>query len=437
MEPPGVRARIWIPVVIGLVAAAVRLVGLGSPPSTYWDEQYYVFDAAAYLNGGIGVPVSDPDPPPLTIRDEGTWVHPPLGKWAIALGVGPLGVHPLGWRLPSTAFGLAGVLLLYALGLELWGSPWWAGLAAGMLALDGLHIVQSRMATLDVFLTTWILAGIYLLVLDRTREGGQGGDWLSRVFGGGYRLGAGLCLGAAVATKWSGLLALAFAVIVCAAWSRRNEGARLRAKPHTFLTSFILAPLCVYLASYGSFWVQHGPAVGAFLTLQMRMLSHQLNHTQIQPENSAPWTWPLLLHPIRYFGPQAVSGGVREVLAVGNPALWWGFLILVPLAAVRVARRRMTWKDAVAWGGYLSMILPWLAAGRTQFIYYALPAVPFLCLAATAELRALGPTGVKVSLAWGCLIVAIALWFLPAWTATPVPAGWLTSLRLLSSWPGG
>src|SRR5204862_12889 len=86
-----------------------------------------------------------------------------LGKWIIATGVSPLGLDPLGYRLPSVICGTVGVLLLYLLALELWGSAWWAGLAAILLSLDGLHIVQSRIAMLDVFLVTFITAGPLLL----------------------------------------------------------------------------------------------------------------------------------------------------------------------------------------------------------------------------------------------------------------------------------
>ena len=160
-----------MPVTVLLIAAGLRLWGLSSPSISYWDERYYVFDASAYLGGGYGVPIGHP--PAVRIEGEGTWVHPPLGKWMIALGEGPLGETPLGWRLPSAVFGIAGVALVYLLGLELWGSVWWAGLAGLLLALDGLHIVQSRIAMLDVFLTTFVTAGVLFVVLDRNRARGE------------------------------------------------------------------------------------------------------------------------------------------------------------------------------------------------------------------------------------------------------------------------
>lgn len=426
-----------MPTALILVTAALRLWALTYPPDLYWDEQHYVFDAEAYIGGGIGIPVGDP--PPVLIADEGTWVHPPLGKWIIALlGVGPLGLRAIGWRLPSAVFGIAGVGLLYFLALELWGSVWRAGLAGLLLALDGLHIVQSRIAMLDIFLTTFITAGMLLLVLDRKRTGStippRGGfvGRLDRVFGSPYRLGAGLAFGAAVATKWAGVFALVFAAGLCLAWLVRAGRPRWRSL-RTVAASFLLAPLVVYLVSYGAFFYQHGPAIRAFVTLQERMLQYHLVHTKIQPENSLPLTWPALVHPIQYFR-ESTAGVTREIFALGNPAVWWTFLALLPVALFAVARRP-TWQDAVAFGGYAAMYLPWLAIRRSQFIFYMLPAVPLMCLAVVASLRRLPGRATKiVGPAVAGVVVAAAAAFAPVWLGLPAPASWLERLRLLPTW---
>ncbi len=249
------------------------------------------------------------------------------------------------------------------LALRMWGSPGWAAFAALLLAFDGLHIVQSRMAMLDIFLSTFIVAGFLFLVLDRERLGRAGASkWrrTTRLFGSPWRLWAGVALGAAVATKWSGFYALALAVLLCAVWSLRRDGPRDRspaAEIATIALSLGAVPLLVYLASYGAFFFQHGFAVHDFITLQIRMLQYQQHHLKVQPENSRAWTWPLLLHPIRYF--EDVRGtSVSLILALGNPVLWWGFLLSLPVAAF-TALRRPRWQEAVAFGGYAAMFLPW------------------------------------------------------------------------------
>jgi dolichyl-phosphate-mannose-protein mannosyltransferase len=409
------RATMLVPVVLVLLAGGIRIWGLSSPPQTYWDESYYVPDAYDYLGGGYLL--GHPDDPSYKLTGEITWVHPPLGKWMIAAGVGPLGLRPLGWRLPSALFGTAAALLVYLLALALWGSVWWAGLAGLLLSLDGLSIVQSRMATLDVFLATFVLAGVYLMVLDRkasrrrTQNGWQPSTFVERTFGTGYRLGAGLVLGAAVATKWSGLFALVFVAAVCAQATPRDER-RLR----TIVASFVLVPLAVYLASYLVWFGQNGMDLPRFATLQWRMLLHQLHHGTTQPENSSPLSWPFLTHPIRYYPPPGprVDAGSGEIWLIGNPVVWWGFLVALPVLAAKAVRRR--WREIVILGAYLALFVPWMFLGRTQFLFYMLPAVPFMCLGVVAALRAL-PSRVHLRSAatFATLTVAAAAAYLPVW----------------------
>ena len=158
----------------------------------------------------------------------------------------------------------------------------------------------------------------------------------------------------------------------------RGGGRSRAASAGTLLASFTLVPLLVYLLSYGAFFTQHGPAFGDFVRLQIDMLRYQGHHLRVQPENSAPWTWPLLLHPIQYFA-VVRNGDASRIVALGNPVLWWGFLASLPVAAFTLLRHP-TWRDALIFGGYGAMFLPWLAVPRSQFIFYMLPAVPFMCL---------------------------------------------------------
>ncbi len=435
-----IPSRFAVPALVLLVAAGLRLWGLEAPGQTYGDESYYVFDASAYLGGTTLEPIGH-EPPDVRIADEATWVHPPLGKWIIALlGIGPIGQRSIGWRLPPAVFGIAGVALLYLLALRLWRSVWWAGFAALLLALDGLHIVQSRMAMLDIFLSTFVTASVLFLVLDRERMGspGSAGRWhrIERTFGSPFRLLAGVFLGCAVATKWSGAFALPLIAGLCTIWAftgdRRGERSAV-ATGWTLLACFVLVPTGIYLLSYGAFFYQHGFAVHDFVTLQIAMLHYQQGHLAVQPENSQPWTWPLLLHPVRYLH-EVRDGSSSVVIALGNPALWWGFLLLVPVALVQIVRRP-TWQDAVVFGGYAAMFLPWFLIGRTQFIWYMLPAVPFMCLGVASTLRRLPATLSRVlAIGVGTITVLVALAFIPVWTASWIPNAWLDRLGWLPRW---
>ncbi len=316
-------SRVVVPAVVLVIAAGLRLWGLGTPDQLYGDESYYVFDAAAYLGGGIVEPIGD-DPPRSGSPTRRTWVHPPLGKWIIALlGIGPLGQRPIGWRLPSAVFGIVGVALLYLLALRLWRSVWWAGVAALLLALDGLHIVQSRIAMLDIFLTTFITAAVLFLVLDRERmaEAASADRWrrISRLFGSPFRLWAGVfagmcdrhevvgCVRAAArrAVSAPSGRSPAIAAAIDRVGDRRDADGLVRPGPAGGLPAQLRSVLLPARARRSA----------TSSTLQSAMLRYQQAHLAIQPENSAPWTWPLLLHPVRYFRAES-----REV---ARPAPSW------------------------------------------------------------------------------------------------------------------
>ena len=430
----GAQLRVAVPLTILVIAAGLRFLGLSDPGELVWDEHYYVLDASAYLGGADLVPVGKP--PAVRIASEATWVHPPLGKWIIALlGVGPFGERPPGYRFPAALFGLVGVLLVYLLALDLWRSVWWAGLAGLLVATDGMHVVQSRLATLDIIVTTLGTAGILFVVRDRRRREpspvvarGRLTGWL----GSRNQLYSGLCFGAAVATKWSGALLLLTGVALASAWRRVGAGrARI-----SLVLAFVILPLTVYIASYGAFWYQRGPDVPGYLRLQTEMWREQSDHPQAQAENSQPWTWPLLIEPIRYWPPPgvAVAAPERRIVLLGNPALFWGFLAVVPLWLLSVARRPR-WQDSVPIVCYAAAYLPWFALARTQFPYYLLPAVPFMALGLVAGLQRVGgaraATCGRVVAAWA---VALTVAFAPLWLGIPVPDGWSAALHWLPNW---
>ena len=315
-------------------------------PARTGTSTYYVFDAAAYLGGGIVEPIGD-DPPPCgsPTRARGCTRRSGSGSSRCS-GVGPIGQRSIGWRLPSAVFGIAGVALLYLLALRLWRSVWWAGFAALLLALDGLHIVQSRMAMLDIFLTTFITAAMLFLVLDRERmDARPRSRSMARgsIGSSARRTGCGPASSSGApsprsgrarsrcrsrrASARSGCSPATGAAIGRPSRPSATLVASLRARPARRSTCSATARSSI----------QHGFAIHDFLTLQCAMLHYQQAHLAVQPENSPPWTWPLLLHPVRYFERDRATARRASIVALGNPALWWGFLAA---AAVRARADR-------------------------------------------------------------------------------------------------
>jgi dolichyl-phosphate-mannose-protein mannosyltransferase len=443
------HSAVLVPLLVVSLAAGIRLWQLSSPAQTIWDEGYYAFDASAYIGGGIDATMAPkaPDANP----NERSWMHPPLGKWLIALGIGPLGMSSLGSRLPAAVFGTLGVLLLYLLGLELWGSPWWAGMAALLLALDGLHIVQSRIAMLDVFVTTFLTGGILFLVRDRKRlagrvprEGTHSEGKLASLFGSRERFWAGAMFGCAVATKWIALLPLLIAAVATRLWiARIGDRKTPTTQPLTVYSSYVALPVAIYLGSYLQWFVAHRFSLVAFFHLQRDMGIYNLTNVNAHAYGaSSAIGWPLLLHPIQYYSSavsQASRAGPSSTLgiieALGNPVFWWGFILVLPVV-VWLAVARKSWSARLGLAMYGAIYLPWFLFSRVHYIYYMTAALPFMALCVVEALRSLKDSAFRwAGSAFVAAMGAIAVMFMPVWLGLRVSGAWLRLLRWLPGWP--
>jgi dolichyl-phosphate-mannose-protein mannosyltransferase len=408
-----------------LVAAAFRLPGLGYPNEEYFDEVYHAKTALQYLNGQ----------PPTE------WVHPPTAKLLIAVGVWLFGYHPWAWRLAPALAGtaLAGVFLLLA--RRVLAGERAARLATALLLLDGVFLVQSRVAMTNVFAVLFQLLSALLLL----RAAG------ARRLSAGGMAGTGLALGLALSTRWTslwawGFLGLVFLALRAQAWRTPPPefGAEERGSPWREAAlcalAFGLLPLLVYLLSYLPWMAQAEPHTAAdwwqrvqdVARTQRDIWSYHANLRATHNYFSPWWTWPLLYRPTWYFwwsGP----GVVRGIVALGNPALWWAALPASAWALVAGIRGREP-RLVFAGAGFFLLYLPWGLSPRTlNFSHYLFEAIPYACLALGALLDRHWD-GKQRLLARGYLVLVLALFvlFLPFLTALPVP-GWLWSFRF----PGG
>lgn len=90
--------------------------------------------------------------------------HPPLGKDLIMVGIALFGMTAFGWRFAGTLFGVLLVPLAWCFVRRLTRKPWAAVAASVLLALDFMRFSQSRLATIDVYGTFFILLGAYCMV---------------------------------------------------------------------------------------------------------------------------------------------------------------------------------------------------------------------------------------------------------------------------------
>ncbi|HUK78888.1 MAG TPA: glycosyltransferase family 39 protein, partial [Thermoleophilia bacterium] len=210
----GRATRLVIVIALATVALSglVRLANLAVYPGLIYDEHFYVHDANSVLHGRVG-PLQ---PLPWRPGDEIGLDHPPLGTLAIATGVAVMGNDPWGWRVPSAIAGTLLIALVYPLARRLCLPPRWALTALVLAAADPLLIVESRIGVLDPFVALWSAVCIYCAL--RFVQSGRPARWI---------ILTGLAGGLAVASKWSGALALvAAAAIMGADYLRKHRTAR-------------------------------------------------------------------------------------------------------------------------------------------------------------------------------------------------------------------
>ena len=385
--------------VITLAGGIVRLIGLNDAKGMMFDEVYYAKDACLYAGESPSI---------CGIDSPENYVHPPLGKWLISIGIRFFGNNETGWRVASAIVGTLTILLLYLLARKILRSTLGASLASGLLAVDLLSVVQSRVSMLDIFVPLFGVATFLFLVYDRDRLARNPGHARGRP----WRLAAGIAAGAATATKWSGVFFLIAAIVITLVWETAARGRSGEARSFrrvlaeegpTIAAWLVLVPAIVYTATY------IGRMDGSVLALPWADNSwfnnlieeHRLAldyHWQLDarhPYESPPWSWLLLKRPVAYYvAPDSPEGFIGSIAAFGSPLVWWSFIPAFVFTFFAWARRRDFLRpEGLILAGVAFTYAPWLilSSGRSAvFIFYLLPVVPFMCLSLAYCLVRLG-----------------------------------------------
>jgi dolichyl-phosphate-mannose-protein mannosyltransferase len=445
MAPPLPGSPLWGwlgPLAVTLFAGFLRFDRLGTPKSVVFDETYYAKDSLALLRFGWEHNALKEGDKILieTGSDAGIWgqgpsfvAHPPGGKWMIAIGELIFGPNPFGWRFMPALCGTLAVLILCRVARRMTGSTL-LGCAAGLLlAVDGLAFVTSRTALLDIFVMFWVLAAFACLIADRDRsrrmlaaklEAGYSRTGLGPFVMNWWRVLAGVCLGMACATKWSGIFYVAAFGLLVLFWdmgARRAAGIeypRLGALALDAVPAFVslvLVGLLTYLATWSG-WIfrsggwGRGEVSGNWLVRPFEAMPELWRyhrdifnfHSGLDSKHtyqSWPWDWPLLRRPVAFFYTEPTNGCdaghcSREILGIGTPAFWWGSMVaLVVVLYLWLAYR--DWRAGAIVLGFLAGWLPWFPSAfgeRTMFLFYATPLLPFMALAVILVLGVLiGP----------------------------------------------
>lgn len=393
--------------------------------SMYFDEIYHARTAYESANG-------------LSIYE---WTHPPLGKDMMAWCVSLMGMTPFAWRFAGT---LAGVLMLpamYFLGLLLFKKRTWATMLCALMALDGMHFVQTRIATIDSFGVLFIILMFLFMYWYYSISFYDKPLWKTFI-----PLGlCGLSFGLGAASKWIGLyagagLAVLFFITLGRRYSEYRTAKEALKTPdppqkeylqhivdrftlntcYTLLFCilvFIILPVIIYCASYYPYWNAAGesrPWYQIILDNQSAMFNYHSKLTATHAFQSDWYTWPVIYRPMFfYMGRELPAGQMECISSFGNPAIWYMGLVCTLISLGLFIKKAITGSPLVSSAegdsrflklfaagdeadpdrserdrrlllfcllGLACNLLPWVGISRCIFIYHYFASVPFIMI---------------------------------------------------------
>ena len=506
LSTPG-RRRAWAwggPLAVTALAAVLRLWNLGNPHFLVFDETYYVKDAWTLMH--LGYESQWPAEADASFNsgtvdgylNSGSFVvHPPLGKWIIALGLAVFGAQDaIGWRISTAIVGILMVALVTIIARGLFKSTLLATIAGGLLAIDGNAIVMSRVGLLDGILAFIVLLGFGAVLLDRRQSATRLGRWLKRRSDAGrtidwgpalwfrpWLMTAGLLFGLGSAVKWNGLYYLAgFAIytLVVDAVARRKvgvtffgSGTAFKQAPTTFLLMVPIA-LVAYLVTWTGWFVTDGGyyrhwaeaagnawqgalswvplSVQSFWHYQAGAYAYHVGEHQPHGYEANPLTWLLMIRPtaMYYLGSDFDQNGCQftrcgeSITGLANPIIWWAAVAASVYLIFRLIRYR-EWQVGAILTGLAAGYLPWLMyLNRTVFQFYTIVFEPYLILALVFTFGLILGTrtdetwrrlsGIRLLAVVLIFMVLVSAFFYPLWVGMQAPLEFIQLHYWMPTW---
>ncbi|NCN87787.1 MAG: phospholipid carrier-dependent glycosyltransferase [Candidatus Pacebacteria bacterium] len=286
------------------------------------------------------------------------WLHPPYAKYTQAFFIKMYGENSFGWRISSVIFGVLVIMMVYKLSLELFEDKNLSLLATLLASLDGLLLVQSRIAMNDIHVTFFILLTLLLYVRYKKYK---------KLY---LLLLTGLSAGLAIGTKWSGVFALLtvgffesihYLQLILKRIKEKKFNNKIKNNIANFFAilnlkyfsilffSLIILPLSMYLLSYSHMFIQGKSLIclqqesirgecyferiqlgewkwegyiSHFAELHRQIWWYQTNLEATHSYQSRPYQWFLNLKPV-WIHVDYQKDKIANIYSQGNSVLFW------------------------------------------------------------------------------------------------------------------
>lgn len=322
--------------------------------STYFDEVYFPRTAYEQLHN---MPIYE-------------YTHPPLGKLIISIPMYFLGVTPFAYRLGGNIAGILMILIIYLIAKELFKKDIYALFAATIMALDGMHFVQTRMGTADSYLVLFSLIS-FLFFIKYIKI--PNNEKIKRKVP--PLIISGIFWGMAISTKWTATyIGLGMGIIYLIKFIL---GKKLDLKLLGWsILAFIIVPLSIYILSYipiiknpnhevtytyqyqdpndklayfddSSIYSQTTENntttvtykvkitdIKSFIEYQKIMYTYHSRLTDSHTYSSKWYEWPIIKRPLWYYIGRFDNDKIGTIACMGNPAIWYVGILTTILTTI-------------------------------------------------------------------------------------------------------
>ena len=311
--------------------------------STYFDEVYFPRTAYEQLHN---MPIYE-------------YTHPPLGKLIISIPMHFLGTTPFAYRLGGNIAGILMILIMYLITKELFKKEIYALFSASIIALDGMHFVQTRMGTADSYLVLFCLISFLFFIkyINIPND-----EKIKKKIP--PLIISGIFWGMAMATKWTATyIGLGMGIIYLVKFIL---GKKLDIKLLAYsVLAFIIIPILIYVLSYipiinnpnheVSYTYQYQNETDnlsyfddssiyskttqndkttvvykvkitdpkSFIEYQKIMYTYHSKLKDSHTYSSKWYEWPIIKRPLWYYIGRFDDNKIGTIACMGNPAIWY------------------------------------------------------------------------------------------------------------------